>query len=124
MFLMLAGKGIYQTSCARFRIAPSPGSLHFTSHVAWQGGSLHDLIQPGFSFLVGAALPFSILAPQAQRESTGKMLFHAAWRLVFVSLGIFLRSIGRTQTNFSLLKTPSRRSALGTFSFFSSVSRE
>ncbi|MCL5744403.1 MAG: DUF5009 domain-containing protein, partial [Acidobacteria bacterium] len=30
-----------------------------TSHVQWQGGSLHDLIQPGFSFLVGASLPFS-----------------------------------------------------------------
>ena len=28
-----------------------------TEHVDWQGCSLHDLIQPGFSFLVGAALP-------------------------------------------------------------------
>src|SRR5271165_7584630 len=31
-----------------------------TEHVDWQGCSLHDLIQPAFSFLVGAALPFSI----------------------------------------------------------------
>ena len=31
-----------------------------TEHVDWQGCSLHDLIQPGFSFLVGAAMPFSI----------------------------------------------------------------
>ena len=31
-----------------------------TSHVPWQGCSLHDLIQPAFSFLAGAALPFSI----------------------------------------------------------------
>ena len=31
-----------------------------TQHVEWQGCSLHDLIQPAFSFLVGAALPFSI----------------------------------------------------------------
>src|SRR2546423_4032980 len=31
-----------------------------TEHVEWQGCSLHDLIQPAFSFLVGAALPFSI----------------------------------------------------------------
>ncbi|MDE2507147.1 MAG: hypothetical protein KGM43_08055, partial [Planctomycetota bacterium] len=26
------------------------------SHVAWRGCSLHDLIQPSFSFLVGVAL--------------------------------------------------------------------
>src|SRR5437016_5620843 len=31
-----------------------------TQHVEWQGCSLHDLIQPAFSFLVGAALPLSI----------------------------------------------------------------
>ena len=30
------------------------------SHVAWVGCSLHDLIQPSFSFLVGVALPFSL----------------------------------------------------------------
>ena len=33
-----------------------------TQHVEWQGCSLHDLIQPAFSFLVGAALPFSLRA--------------------------------------------------------------
>src|SRR5215467_3127144 len=27
------------------------------THVAWVGCSLHDTIQPGFSFLVGVALP-------------------------------------------------------------------
>ena len=30
------------------------------SHVEWTGCSLHDLIQPSFSFMVGVALPFSI----------------------------------------------------------------
>jgi heparan-alpha-glucosaminide N-acetyltransferase len=30
-----------------------------TSHVEWRGCSLHDLIQPAFSLLVGAALPFT-----------------------------------------------------------------
>src|SRR6516165_4547514 len=39
-----------------------------TEHVDWQGCSLHDLIQPGFSFLVGAAMPFSI----ASRMSKGQ----------------------------------------------------
>src|SRR4051794_6994420 len=40
-----------------------------TTHVQWQGCSLHDLIQPAFSFLVGAALPFSIASRQARGES-------------------------------------------------------
>ena len=36
------------------------------SHVAWVGCSLHDLIQPGFSFLVGVALPYSIASRLAR----------------------------------------------------------
>ena len=32
------------------------------THVEWAGCSLHDTIQPGFSFLVGVALPYSIAA--------------------------------------------------------------
>lgn len=35
------------------------------SHVNWVGASLHDLIQPSFSFLVGVALPFSIASRAA-----------------------------------------------------------
>ena len=38
------------------------------SHVEWVGCSLHDLIQPSFSFLVGVVLPFSI----AKRLSSGQ----------------------------------------------------
>src|SRR5258706_13261562 len=30
------------------------------THVEWYGSSLHDLIQPSFSLLVGLALPYSI----------------------------------------------------------------
>src|SRR5579871_2960494 len=30
------------------------------THVEWIGCTLHDLIQPSFSMLVGVALPFSI----------------------------------------------------------------
>jgi predicted acyltransferase len=77
-----------------------------TSHVAWQGGSLHDMIQPGFSFLVGAALPFSIASRRAKGQSVRRMLFHAAWRsLVLIFLGIFLRSFGKPQTNFTFEDT-------------------
>ena len=46
-----------------------------TSHVPWQGCSLHDLIQPAFSFLVGAALPFSIASRQAGGRASGACSF-------------------------------------------------
>src|SRR6185437_13744814 len=70
-----------------------------TEHVEWQGCSLHDLIQPAFSFLVGAAMPFSIASRTRRGESFRRMLAHAAWRsVVLILLGIFLRSLNAKQT--------------------------
>ena len=75
-------------------------------HVAWAGCSLHDLIQPSFSFLVGVALPYSLASRQQSGQSSGQQWFHALRRsLILVSLGIFLRSIGREQTNFTFEDT-------------------
>jgi len=45
-----------------------------TQHVEWQGCSLHDLIQPGFSFLVGTALPFSIASRKMKGQTFGHIL--------------------------------------------------
>lgn len=76
------------------------------SHVPWAGCSLHDLIQPSFSFLVGVALPYSIASRLAKGGTFGKMFLHAAWRsLLLVALGIFLRSTGSPQTNFTFEDT-------------------
>ena len=76
------------------------------SHVPWAGSSLHDTIQPGFSFLVGVALPYSIASRLAKGGSFGKMFGHAVWRgLLLVALGIFLRSTRSTQTNFTFEDT-------------------
>jgi heparan-alpha-glucosaminide N-acetyltransferase len=70
-----------------------------TDHVPWQGCSVHDLIQPAFSFLVGAALPFSIASRKAKGQSFARMVGHAAWRaLLLIFLGIFLRSLRSGQT--------------------------
>ena len=70
-----------------------------TEHVEWQGCSLHDLIQPAFSFLVGAALPFSLASRARRGERLPHMLAHAAWRsVVLILLGIFLRSLDAKQT--------------------------
>jgi predicted acyltransferase len=72
---------------------------YHTEHVPWQGCSLHDLIQPAFSFLVGAALPFSIASRLARGQRFGPMLGHAVWRSVaLIVLGIFLRSLDRSRT--------------------------
>src|SRR5436305_347812 len=77
-----------------------------TEHVDWQGCSLHDLIQPAFSFLVGAALPFSIASRRKKGQSFGVMVGHAAWRSVLlIFFGIFLRSLHSTQTYFTFEDT-------------------
>ncbi len=76
------------------------------THVEWSGCSLHDTIQPGFSFLVGVALPYSIASRIAKGGTLGRMFGHALWRaLVLVLLGIFLRSLHSSQTYFTFEDT-------------------
>jgi predicted acyltransferase len=75
-------------------------------HVAWAGCSLHDLIQPSFSFLVGVALPFSLASRQARGATFGPLFRHALVRaLILILLGIFLRSMHREQTYFTFEDT-------------------
>jgi predicted acyltransferase len=82
---------------------------HHQSHVSWIGCSLHDLIQPSFSFLVGVALPFSLASRKARGQTTGQMTVHAFWRaLVLVLLGVFLRSTDRSQTYWTFEDTLSQ----------------
>lgn len=76
------------------------------THVEWAGCSLHDLIQPSFSFLVGVALPYSIASRLAKGTTFGKMFAHTLWRaLVLILLGVFLRSMHSTQTYFTFEDT-------------------
>ena len=75
-------------------------------HVPWVGCSLHDLIQPSFSFLVGVALPFSLANRLAKGVSKPALFRHALVRsLILVLLGIFLRSMDSKQTNFTFEDT-------------------
>ncbi len=91
---------------------------HHQSHVEWTGCVLHDLIQPSFSFLVGVALPFSIASRLRRGQTPGWMTAHALWRsLVLVFLGVFLRSIGHRQTNFTFEDTLSQIGLGYTFLF-------
>lgn len=76
------------------------------NHVQWAGCSLHDTIQPGFSFLVGVALPYSIASRMARGGTFGRMLAHAVWRgLLLAWLGIFLRSMAGPITNYTFEDT-------------------
>jgi heparan-alpha-glucosaminide N-acetyltransferase len=79
------------------------------THVDWAGCSLHDMIQPSFSFLVGVALPYSIASRLAKGGTFGKMWAHAIWRsFLLVALGVFLRSMNSTQTYFTFEDTLSQ----------------
>ncbi len=103
MFLMLAEVLRLNEIYKKF-----PGNTFFewlrfnTSHVEWVGCSLHDMIQPSFTFLVGVSLPFSIASRQAKGSGIPALLLHAFWRgLVLVVLGIVLRSLGQPITKFT-----------------------
>lgn len=107
MFLMMAEVLALGSVAAAF---PESGFwrflAHHQSHVDWVGCSLHDMIQPSFSFLVGVAVPFSLAARMARGQGTASLLGHTVWRaLVLIALGIFLRSIGKGQTNFTFEDT-------------------
>ncbi|MEE8148359.1 MAG: hypothetical protein V3T24_12185, partial [Longimicrobiales bacterium] len=76
---LMMGEALHFCAVATARPANALWSflcLH-QSHVEWIGGSLHDLIQPGFSFLVGVALPFSLAARRAKGQDPGQMRAHA-----------------------------------------------
>ncbi|HZY73553.1 MAG TPA: DUF5009 domain-containing protein [Edaphobacter sp.] len=101
-----------------------PGSLFWhvlaynQTHVEWAGMSLHDTIQPGFTFLVGVALPYSIHSRIRKGQSFRKQLAHTLWRsLILIALGIFLRSQHSEQTYFTFEDTLTQIGLGYTFAF-------
>ena len=76
------------------------------SHVDWRGCTLHDLIQPSFSFLVGVSVILSLDHRRKRGDKTRRTIAHAAWRaLVLTVLGIWLRSLGRAQAYYTFEDT-------------------
>src|SRR5438045_1014221 len=83
-------------------------ALHQT-HVEWTGCSLHDLIQPSFSFLVGVVLPFSLARRTSEGQPQWQRTLHAFLRaLILVLLGVFLRSTGSDHTRWTFEDTLSQ----------------
>jgi heparan-alpha-glucosaminide N-acetyltransferase len=107
MFLMMAEVLELARVAKAFPESPTWKALAFhQSHVDWSGCSVHDMIQPSFSFLVGVALPFSLASRLRRGESTTWATLHAAWRaFALIALGIFLRSIGRKMTHYTFEDT-------------------
>lgn len=88
------------------------------THVEWAGMSLHDTIQPGFTFLVGVALPYSIASRINKGQSFSHQLAHTIWRsILLIALGIFLRSTDKTQTYFTFEDTLTQIGLGYTFAF-------
>jgi heparan-alpha-glucosaminide N-acetyltransferase len=82
---------------------------HHQSHVEWAGCSLHDLIQPSFSFLVGVSLPFSLAARAGRGQPLWKMTLHAFWRaFLLVWIGIILRSLWLNTPDYGFTDTLSQ----------------
>ena len=77
------------------------------THVEWVGCSLHDLIQPSFSFLVGVALPFSIAGRLARGQSTAAddRCTPSGGRSCWSRWGSSSGRSGTTQTNYTFEDT-------------------
>jgi predicted acyltransferase len=119
MFLMMAEVLHLSELAKHYPDSPVWRVIGFnTEHVEWTGYSLHDLIQPSFSFLVGVALPFSVASRMARGDSFGLLFAHAMWRsILLVALGIFLRSVDHKQTYFTFEDTLSQIGLGYTFLF-------
>ncbi len=94
------------------------------THVEWAGLGLHDMIQPSFTFLVGVALPYSLQSRIRKGQTFSVQLGHTLWRsLILIALGIFLRSTGSTQTNFTFEDTLTQIGLGYTFAFLLSYAK-
>jgi heparan-alpha-glucosaminide N-acetyltransferase len=110
MLLMMAEVLQLSRLAAAFPASAVLGFLAYhQTHVDWAGCSLHDMIQPSFSFLVGVALPYSVARRQAEGRTVGPLFGHALWRsVVLIALGVFLRSMHAHQTYFTFEDTLSQ----------------
>jgi heparan-alpha-glucosaminide N-acetyltransferase len=110
MFLMMAEVLNFRSVSRALPDSEVWGFLAYLQyHVDWVGCTLHDLIQPSFSFLVGVALPFSLASRIAKGQSATQLTLHAFWRaLILILLGVFLRSVGRPMLNWTFEDTLSQ----------------
>lgn len=116
VFLAMDYAGIY----GQFGRLTAPDSfLHSVAiqfrHHPWHGLRLWDFVQPGFMFIAGVAIAFSLTRQSAKGSSWGQQLKHAlrrSWWLLFWGILVFAVNDGQlildltdvlTQLSFTLL---------------------
>jgi heparan-alpha-glucosaminide N-acetyltransferase len=73
-------------------------------HTEWEGCTLWDLIQPGFTFIVGAAMPFAFARRAARGDRFGKLFRHVAWRaLMLIVLSNILSNFNDNKPTLQLI---------------------
>jgi len=93
--LLMASGGLGLARATRDLASDSPWRFvgPQVDHASWAGATLWDFIQPGFMFLVGVSLPWSIARRTEQGQHFRDLFLHALWRsLVLVLLAVFLTS--------------------------------
>jgi heparan-alpha-glucosaminide N-acetyltransferase len=53
-------------------------------HASWVGCTLWDLIQPAFTFIVGAAMPFALRRRMQEGQPPSRVFGHVVWRAVLL----------------------------------------
>jgi heparan-alpha-glucosaminide N-acetyltransferase len=102
IMLLMASGGLGLARATRHLDPGSPWKWvgYQVDHAEWAGATLWDFIQPGFMFMVGVALPWSLASRAARGQPFGHQLAHSLWRsLLLVLLAVFLTSTGSPQTN-------------------------
>ena len=79
----------------------------WNSQFYFLGMTYWDLVQTGFMFMVGVAMPYSYASRLSKGQSTGKLFGHACLRgAILVLLGIFLQTRNRLEVNTLFSKRP------------------
>lgn len=94
-FIMLlmasSGFGLVQVAKAHPDSTLWQSIAYQVSHVEWVGCALWDLIQPAFMFMVGVAVPLSLMRRREDGQGFFSRFFHALWRsALLVLLGVLL----------------------------------
>jgi predicted acyltransferase len=104
VLLAFNGFGLARVASNHLKQTPDSGFwkgvYYMFKHVQWVGGSLWDMIQPSFMFMVGVSMAYSYVNRKREGHSWRQMFGHACWRsLVLIALGIFLNSAARESTH-------------------------
>jgi heparan-alpha-glucosaminide N-acetyltransferase len=75
-----------------------------SDHVRWQGCTLWDLIMPAFLFMVGVALPYSVVSRRRRGQGTARLFAHAICRsILLVVLGILIMRFSEPRSGLNFI---------------------